>query len=101
MNLLTKTTISRRKTMQALLRAGSAALFIPGWDEGIEAADTCVPATPTVTVTIGGIPAVVSFAGLVGPGLYQINVTVPATLADGDHAVIATVAGFSSQSVRC
>jgi uncharacterized protein (TIGR03437 family) len=54
--------------------------------------------TNTVTVTIGGVPAEVLFAGLVGPGLYQINVRVPAALADGDQAVVATVAGLSSQS---
>jgi len=51
------------------------------------------PTTSPVTVTIGGANATVLFAGLVGPGLYQINVTVPSTLADGDQAVIATVAG--------
>ena len=56
------------------------------------------PTTNPVTVTIGGVAATVLFAGLVGPGLYQINVTVPATLADGNQAVIATVAGVSSQS---
>jgi len=51
-----------------------------------------------VTVTIGNTPATVLFAGLVGPGLYQINVVVPPTLADGDHAVVASVAGVNSQS---
>jgi uncharacterized protein (TIGR03437 family) len=56
------------------------------------------PTTNTVTVTIGGINAPVSFAGLVGPGLYQINVTVPQSLADGDHAVVAAVAGLRSQT---
>ena len=55
------------------------------------------PTNNAVTVTIGGLPAAVSFAGLIGPGLYQINVTVPAALADGDHDVIATVNGQSSQ----
>jgi uncharacterized protein (TIGR03437 family) len=53
--------------------------------------------TNPVTVTIGGLPAQVLWAGLVGPGLYQINVTVPAT-GSGDQAVVATVAGVSSQS---
>jgi uncharacterized protein (TIGR03437 family) len=43
------------------------------------------------TFTIGNLPANVSFSGLVGPGLYQFNVTVPATLADGDAQVVATV----------
>jgi uncharacterized protein (TIGR03437 family) len=53
--------------------------------------------TNPVTVTIGGLPAQVQWAGLVGPGLYQINVTVPATGA-GDQAVVATVAGVSTQA---
>jgi uncharacterized protein (TIGR03437 family) len=56
------------------------------------------PTTNTVTVTIGGAAAQVLYAGLVGPGLYQINVVIPSTLADGEHTVIATVAGSSSQN---
>jgi uncharacterized protein (TIGR03437 family) len=54
--------------------------------------------TDPVTVTIGGVQATVLFAGLVGPGLYQINVTVPVGLADGDHPVVATITGLSTQS---
>jgi uncharacterized protein (TIGR03437 family) len=54
--------------------------------------------TNTVTVTIGGVPAEMLWAGLVGPGVYQINVRVPASLSDGDQLVIATVAGLSTQS---
>ena len=53
--------------------------------------------TSPVTVTIGGLPANVLWAGLVGPGLYQVNVTVPAT-GSGDQAVVATVSGVSTQS---
>jgi uncharacterized protein (TIGR03437 family) len=51
----------------------------------------------SVTVTIGGIGANVSWAGLVGPGLYLINVTIP-SLANGDHAVVATVGGLKTQA---
>jgi uncharacterized protein (TIGR03437 family) len=51
--------------------------------------------TNQVTVTIGGQPAQVMWAGLVGPGLYQINVVVPAVAA-GDREVVATVSGVSS-----
>jgi uncharacterized protein (TIGR03437 family) len=54
--------------------------------------------TPWPQVTIGGIPATVQFAGLISPGLYQINVVVPATAADGDNQVIATYGGASSPS---
>jgi uncharacterized protein (TIGR03437 family) len=56
------------------------------------------PTGNQVGITIGGVSAPVSFAGLVAAGLYQINVTVPAGVADGDHAVVATVAGVSSPS---
>ncbi|MEO8658679.1 MAG: hypothetical protein ABI693_09425, partial [Bryobacteraceae bacterium] len=56
------------------------------------------PTTNEVTATIGSVVATVLWAGLVGPGLYQINVVVPDSLADGDHAVVASVAGSSSQS---
>lgn len=56
------------------------------------------PAVNPVTVTIGGLSAPAAYAGIVAPGLYQINVTVPAALGDGTHAVVATVNGVSSQS---
>jgi uncharacterized protein (TIGR03437 family) len=47
-------------------------------------------------VTIGNTQAVVSFSGLVGAGLYQINVTLPATLAAGTYPVVVTQDGVSS-----
>jgi uncharacterized protein (TIGR03437 family) len=47
-------------------------------------------------VTIGGATATVTFAGLISPGLYQINVEVPKTAAAGDNQVIATYGGASS-----
>ncbi len=56
------------------------------------------PTTNTPTVTIGGKDAAVSFSGLVGPGLYQINVTVPTGLAAGTYPVIVTQHGVSSSS---
>src|SRR5438552_18466290 len=45
------TLIPRRRMLAALAGAGGAALFVPAWNETVEAADaiTCVPATPTVT----------------------------------------------------
>jgi uncharacterized protein (TIGR03437 family) len=50
----------------------------------------------SVQVTIGGVAAPVTYAGLVGAGLYQINVTVP-TLANGDAAVVAQIGGVQTQ----
>jgi uncharacterized protein (TIGR03437 family) len=50
-----------------------------------------------VTVTIGGQPATVDFAGVVGAGLVQINVHVPSSIDNGDAAVLATVNGVTTQ----
>ena len=40
-------------------------------------------------VSIGGVPAVVQYAGIPqgGAGLYQVNVRVPESIADGDQPV--------------
>jgi uncharacterized protein (TIGR03437 family) len=46
---------------------------------------------------IGGQNVAVAFAGLVSPGLYQFNVTVP-QLADGDQEVLADIGGASTPS---
>jgi uncharacterized protein (TIGR03437 family) len=48
-------------------------------------------------VTIGGSPATVSFAGLSGAGLYQLNVVVPAAAPNGDLTLLATYNGVSTQ----
>jgi uncharacterized protein (TIGR03437 family) len=54
-----------------------------------------LPSMPSVT--IGNIPAVVSFAGVAGAGLYQFNVIVPQNSEDGDLALLATFNGASTQ----
>ena len=52
---------------------------------------------PTLPVVqIGGLPANVLFAGVTAPGLYQLNVVVPAAVPDGDNAVTATLNGAAS-----
>lgn len=48
-----------------------------------------------VVVRIGSAEAQVAFAGLVGPGLNQINVAVP-NLPAGDHSITAEVGGQRS-----
>ncbi|MDQ2900919.1 MAG: serine hydrolase [Acidobacteriota bacterium] len=50
---------------------------------------------PAPAVTIGGLPAAVQFAGLVGVGLYQINVVVP-QVAAGPQAATITFNGAAS-----
>ena len=54
------------------------------------------PLANPAAVTIGGLDANVSYAGLVGAGIYRISAAVPA-VADGDHEVIAQVAGIRTQ----
>jgi uncharacterized protein (TIGR03437 family) len=49
-------------------------------------------------VKIGGIAATVQFAGVVAPGLYQLNVNVPASAPSGDNTVVATYNGVSSNT---
>jgi uncharacterized protein (TIGR03118 family) len=51
-----------------------------------------------ISVTIGTAAAQVVAANLVGPGLYQLNVIVPAGTPAGDNAVVATVANGTTQS---
>jgi uncharacterized protein (TIGR03437 family) len=48
-------------------------------------------------VTIGGQAATVQFCGIVSPGTYQINATVPAGVPSGDQAL--TVALLTGPSV--
>ncbi len=58
-----------------------------------------IEGTPTVNVPVkfkvGGVDATVSYAGLVAGslGLYQFNVTIPASLGRGDHKVEIEVDG--------
>jgi uncharacterized protein (TIGR03437 family) len=40
-----------------------------------------LPLAATPSVTIGGLTAQVTFAGLISPGLYQINAVVPTGLS--------------------
>jgi uncharacterized protein (TIGR03437 family) len=53
--------------------------------------------SPLPAITVGGKNAPVAFAGLVSPGLFQLNFTLPSPLADGDQPVKATYSGTSTQ----
>ena len=55
-----------------------------------------LPALPVVT--IGGKNADVAFAGLISPGLYQFNVTVPPDVPNGDAPIVATFGGGMTQA---
>jgi uncharacterized protein (TIGR03437 family) len=64
--------------------------------KGSESQSGSLPTLPVVQ--IGGIPATVIFAGLVSPGLYQFNVVVPQSAANGDNTLTAQYNGQSTQS---
>jgi uncharacterized protein (TIGR03437 family) len=55
-----------------------------------------LPTTPTCT--IGGANATVSFAGVVSPGLYQLNVQIPAGAAHGDNPISCSYGGSTTQT---
>jgi uncharacterized protein (TIGR03437 family) len=75
---------------------------------GFGATDPAVPAGEVVTtpaplanavkIRIDATDAVVAYAGLVGAGLYQFNITIP-DLPDGDRTVTAAVAGAWTQAL--
>jgi uncharacterized protein (TIGR03437 family) len=65
-------------------------LFATGFGPQLASGETLAVAP---AIVIDGISANVSFAGLVGPGLYQINVTVPSNVTLGQDALVV---GFSS-----
>jgi uncharacterized protein (TIGR03437 family) len=49
-----------------------------------------------VKVRIGGVDVQPAFAGLSGTGVYQLNVTLPDSTADGAIPVVATIGGVST-----
>ncbi|HEX3747873.1 MAG TPA: SBBP repeat-containing protein [Bryobacteraceae bacterium] len=53
-----------------------------------------LPVAPAIQ--IGNLPAMVTFYGVVSPGLYQFNVVVPAGAANGDVTVQATFGGLTT-----
>jgi uncharacterized protein (TIGR03437 family) len=54
--------------------------------------------TNSVTATVGNIPAQVDFAGIVGAGLYQINITIPAGTGTGNVPLVLSINGLQTQS---
>jgi uncharacterized protein (TIGR03118 family) len=85
-----------------ILYAAGCGATNPGFVSG-QTVPVPLPLAALPTVTIGGVAAQVTFGGLVGPGLYQINVVVPAGITPGttaniDVAVVASIGGDSSAS---
>jgi uncharacterized protein (TIGR03437 family) len=63
---------------------------------GSSAQSGSLPTLPLVQ--IGGATANVIFAGVISPGLYQLNVTVPGNVASGDNNIVLTYNGQASPS---
>lgn len=57
------------------------------------------PLAAAVTATIGGVPAEVSWAGMIGMGLYQFNLTVPVLPGSGQYPLVVSGAGANSPTV--
>jgi endoglucanase len=58
------------------------------------------PTENPITVSIGGVNCQVTFAGLIAPGLYQVNATIPADAPNGDAVLFATVQGQPTPNVK-
>jgi uncharacterized protein (TIGR03437 family) len=54
--------------------------------------------SPLPLVRIGDLTATVQFAGLIAPGLFQINATIPANAPDGELSIVATGNSVSTPS---
>ncbi|HEY4361077.1 MAG TPA: hypothetical protein VGN17_08915 [Bryobacteraceae bacterium] len=53
--------------------------------------------SPLPAITIAGRNAIVQFAGLISPGLFQFNVAVPDAAPAGDQVIKATYGGTNTQ----
>lgn len=57
------------------------------------------PLAAQVTATIGRVPAEVSWAGMIGMGLYQFNLKVPDLPGTGQYPLMLSIAGADSPTV--
>ena len=69
----------------------------PAEPAGIVIANPALLAQP-VSATLGGETAIVAYAGLISPGLDQINVQVPSGLASGQYPLALNVNGMLTQA---
>jgi uncharacterized protein (TIGR03437 family) len=55
--------------------------------------------SPLPVITIGGVPAKVTFAGLTFPGEFQFNVVIPTNVPSGDNTLAASYNNFAVEPV--
>lgn len=83
----------------------SIALFGTGFGPTISPIpDGEAPAAPTalaneLTVFVGGQRALVDYAGVVSPGLVQVNIRVPEFLPGARHSIVAAIGGVESPPI--
>jgi uncharacterized protein (TIGR03437 family) len=86
-------------TLPAPVKPGDAiVLYGTGFGPTDSTLDSAATLTTPITITIGGVPATATFAGLAAglPHIYQFNVQVPDGIADGDQPVGVEIGGVSS-----
>ena len=74
-----------------LLYATGLGATSPAYPDG-QILTAAYPLAVPASVIVGGVHAVVQFAGLIAPGLYQLNVQLPA-LPNGDTSVVIDLGG--------
>jgi uncharacterized protein (TIGR03118 family) len=71
-------------------------LFATGFGAALASGEALAQAP---AIVIDGVDADVSFAGLVGPGMYQFNMVVPSTVTLGQDVLVVGLSGnFETQS---
>jgi uncharacterized protein (TIGR03437 family) len=53
--------------------------------------------TSSVSVSVGDLPASIQFAGMTFPGVFQVNIQIPAGIPAGDLPVVLRIGGQSTQ----
>lgn len=71
-------------------------MLLYGSGFGATTASGALPNLPSVTVA--GLPAFVMYAGISAPGLYQLNVAIPAGAPSGDLTLSCTYDGNRTQA---
>ena len=93
---------ANRGEFLSIFCTGLGAVTNPPVNGAPATADPLSDTIATPSVTIGGVPAGVTFSGLAPGfvGLYQVNVEVPASAPTGDAVpVVLTISGAPSNTV--
>jgi uncharacterized protein (TIGR03437 family) len=53
--------------------------------------------SPQPVINVGANTATVQFAGLISPGLFQVNIVIPTNAPDGDQPITGSYGGFATQ----